>query len=259
MSYVEAGYSIGLGVLFLYAVALVLRRRRWERALRVIERAEPADRIEPARRPDHAEPGPACRGGRDRRGCRTRPVQHPGATDIVAPERPGNIQLEHVHHDEHPSRTHFTEGEHKFYWNGHTELVEAKTGEVIAQLSSVTSDKQDYKIGKLVIKPHGQSPKLIDLVCPVSVPPARSRQRRTARTGNVSTAGTSGRDMRVAIGVGVLLGIVGLVCFAAGTVATMVIVTIVVLLATAEAYAAFRRAAVPPGHAARSGRRPVAA
>ena len=88
----------------------------------------------------------------------------PGATDIVAPERRGNIQLEHVHHDEHTSRTHFTEGEHKFYWNGHAELVEAKTGEVIAQLSSVTSDKQDSKIGKLVIKPHGQSPKLIDLV-----------------------------------------------------------------------------------------------
>ena len=56
MSYVEAGYSIGLGVLFLYAVALVLRRRRWERALQVIERAEPADRIGPPPRPEHAEP-----------------------------------------------------------------------------------------------------------------------------------------------------------------------------------------------------------
>ncbi len=29
VSYVDAGYSIALGVLFLYAVALVLRRRRW--------------------------------------------------------------------------------------------------------------------------------------------------------------------------------------------------------------------------------------
>ena len=32
VSYVDAGYSIALGMLFLYAVALVLRRRRWERA-----------------------------------------------------------------------------------------------------------------------------------------------------------------------------------------------------------------------------------
>ena len=40
MSYVDAGYSIGLGVLFVYAVALVLRRRRWERAMRGAERAE---------------------------------------------------------------------------------------------------------------------------------------------------------------------------------------------------------------------------
>jgi hypothetical protein len=37
VSYVDAGYSIALSVLFLYAVALVLRRRRWERALRVAE------------------------------------------------------------------------------------------------------------------------------------------------------------------------------------------------------------------------------
>ena len=52
--------------------------------------------------------------------------------------------------------------------------------------------------------------------------------------------------MRVAIGSGVLLGVVALACFAAGTVATMVIVCVVVLLATAEAYAAFRRAQYHP-------------
>lgn len=66
------------------------------------------------------------------------------------------------------------------------------------------------------------------------------------RTGNVNTAGTGGRDMRVAVGSGVLLGIAALICFAAGTVASMVIVCIVVLLATAEAYAAFRRAQYHP-------------
>jgi hypothetical protein len=33
VSYVEAGYSIGLGVLFLYAVGLVIRRRSLERAV----------------------------------------------------------------------------------------------------------------------------------------------------------------------------------------------------------------------------------
>ena len=44
----------------------------------------------------------------------------------------------------------------------------------------------------------------------------------------VNTAGTAGRDMRVAIGSGVLLGAIALACFAAGTVASMVIVCIVV-------------------------------
>ena len=55
MSYVDAGYSIALGILFVYAVALVLRRRRWERALRVIERVEPAGGSEVAKHVEHVE------------------------------------------------------------------------------------------------------------------------------------------------------------------------------------------------------------
>jgi hypothetical protein len=35
--YVDAGYAIALSTLFLYAISLVLRRRRWERALAVKE------------------------------------------------------------------------------------------------------------------------------------------------------------------------------------------------------------------------------
>ncbi len=76
--------------------------------------------------------------------------------------------------------------------------------------------------------------------------PRTSRSGGAPRTGNVSAAGTGGRDMRVAIGVGVLFGVVGLACFAAGTVATVILVTVVVLLATAEVYAAFRRAHYHP-------------
>jgi CDP-diglyceride synthetase len=88
---------------------------------------------------------------------------------------------------------------------------------------------------------------------PPQAPEPKTRAARTsrsngstARTGNVNTAGTAGRDMRVAIGSGVLLGAIALACFAAGTVASMVIVCIVILLATAEAYAAFRRAQYHP-------------
>ena len=81
---------------------------------------------------------------------------------------------------------------------------------------------------------------------PPQPPEPKTRKARTTRaaprTGNVSTGGTAGRDMRLAAGSGVLLGVIALICFAAGTVATMVIVTAVVLLASAEAYAAFRRA-----------------
>jgi hypothetical protein len=38
MSYVDAGYISALGVMFLYGVGLVMRRRRWERARTVAQR-----------------------------------------------------------------------------------------------------------------------------------------------------------------------------------------------------------------------------
>jgi hypothetical protein len=37
VNYVDAGYAIALGTLFAYAISLVLRRRRWGRALRMSE------------------------------------------------------------------------------------------------------------------------------------------------------------------------------------------------------------------------------
>ncbi len=37
MRYVDAGYAIALATLFVYAITLVLRRRRWERALQMSE------------------------------------------------------------------------------------------------------------------------------------------------------------------------------------------------------------------------------
>jgi hypothetical protein len=40
VSYVDAGYSIAFGALFLYGLGLGLRRRRWERALKVAEDGE---------------------------------------------------------------------------------------------------------------------------------------------------------------------------------------------------------------------------
>jgi hypothetical protein len=48
VSYVDAGYAIALGTLFVYAVGLGLRRRRWERALEVAK--DPADPADPGTR-----------------------------------------------------------------------------------------------------------------------------------------------------------------------------------------------------------------
>ena len=85
---------------------------------------------------------------------------------------------------------------------------------------------------------------------PPQPPEPKTRKARTTRTaprtGNVAKGGTAGRDMRMAVGSGLLLGAIALVCFALGNVATLVAVIAVVLLATAEAYAAFRRAHYHP-------------
>ena len=51
MSYVDAGYAAALGAVLIYAVSLVLRRRRWERALKM---SEPA--AEPDGAPARGEP-----------------------------------------------------------------------------------------------------------------------------------------------------------------------------------------------------------
>jgi len=37
VSYVDAGYLVAIGGSFLYGLSLFLRRRRWERALTVME------------------------------------------------------------------------------------------------------------------------------------------------------------------------------------------------------------------------------
>jgi len=45
VSYVDAGYAIGLSTLFLYALSLVVRRRRLERRVEV-SRPDPEDAID---------------------------------------------------------------------------------------------------------------------------------------------------------------------------------------------------------------------
>jgi CDP-diglyceride synthetase len=87
--------------------------------------------------------------------------------------------------------------------------------------------------------------------------PARRRTRRTQDgfgTGHSpggqgagrSGGRSSGRNMPVAIATGVGIVAVALVCFAAGPVVTLVLSTVVVTLAAAEAYAALRRAGRKP-------------
>ena len=51
MSYVDAGYAISLGALFVYGLGLGLRRRRWERALKVVEVGDAAEPLAPGGRP----------------------------------------------------------------------------------------------------------------------------------------------------------------------------------------------------------------
>jgi CDP-diglyceride synthetase len=83
------------------------------------------------------------------------------------------------------------------------------------------------------------------------VPPQpRVRAPRTSRINeeapNANTGGTAGRNMQLAWGSGIVLGIAALLCAHFGSVTSMVLITIVVLFAAAEAFAAFRAAKYHP-------------
>ncbi len=83
------------------------------------------------------------------------------------------------------------------------------------------------------------------------VPPQpRVRAPRTSRLSdeapNANTGGTSGRNMQLAWGSGLLLGVVTLICAHFGNLASMVLISIVVLFAAAEGFAAFRSAKYHP-------------
>ena len=81
---------------------------------------------------------------------------------------------------------------------------------------------------------------------PQAAPPRTPRSTRRKVENGGGSSGTGGRDMRLAIGSGVALGIVALVCFSFGNLASMAIVIVIVVLAAAEAFAAFRRAQYHP-------------
>jgi hypothetical protein len=55
MSYVDAGYTAALGTVVVYAIALGLRRRRWERAIKAAHGNPPP--AAPADAPGTPAPG----------------------------------------------------------------------------------------------------------------------------------------------------------------------------------------------------------
>jgi CDP-diglyceride synthetase len=83
------------------------------------------------------------------------------------------------------------------------------------------------------------------------VPPQpRVRAPRTSRLSeespNGNAGGTGGRNMQLAWGSGLALGVAALVCAHFGSLSSMVIISVVVLFAAAEGFAAFRTAKYHP-------------
>jgi len=72
------------------------------------------------------------------------------------------------------------------------------------------------------------------------------RGTRTAAAAAAANAGADGRNMQVAIISGLAFAAVALACFAGGAVSSLVLVTVVVVLAAAELYAVFRKAQYHP-------------
>jgi CDP-diglyceride synthetase len=87
-------------------------------------------------------------------------------------------------------------------------------------------------------------------LAPPVPPQPRVRAPRTSRLSdegqNGHVGGTGGRNMQLAWGSGLVLGVAALVCAHFGSVSSMVIISAVVLFAGAEAFAAFRTAKYHP-------------
>jgi CDP-diglyceride synthetase len=87
-------------------------------------------------------------------------------------------------------------------------------------------------------------------LAPPVPPQPRVRAPRASRLNedapNTNTGGTAGRNMQLAWGSGIVLGVAALLCAHFGSVTSMVLITIVVLLAAAEGFAAFRTARYHP-------------
>ncbi len=87
-------------------------------------------------------------------------------------------------------------------------------------------------------------------LAPPVPPQPRVRAPRTSRLSdeapNANTGGTSGRNMQLAWGSGLVLGVIALLCAHFGNLACMVLISIVILLAAAEGFAAFRTAKYHP-------------
>jgi hypothetical protein len=88
----------------------------------------------------------------------------PGATDIHFNEPRSTFQLTHIHSCHYLSKTKFSIDGNHYHWAGHGELVEEKTGDVIAQFypSWNVMDSDEHKIGKMIVKEKGQA--LLDAV-----------------------------------------------------------------------------------------------
>jgi phosphatidate cytidylyltransferase len=83
-----------------------------------------------------------------------------------------------------------------------------------------------------------------DPLSPAAVPGSRSGKRRVPAPDG--PAGGTGRNVPLSIATGLGFAAVAVACFELGSVATVALTTVVVVLAAAEAYAAFRRAGSHP-------------
>ncbi|HVC70729.1 MAG TPA: phosphatidate cytidylyltransferase [Acidimicrobiales bacterium] len=81
---------------------------------------------------------------------------------------------------------------------------------------------------------------------PAAIPGARPRKHRRPTGESEKTGSGTGRNVPVSIATGLGFALIAVACFELGSVATLVLSTVVVVLAAAEAYAAFRRSGSHP-------------
>lgn len=81
-----------------------------------------------------------------------------GCTDLHFKEPDSTVHLKHIYRKGFPTKTQFGLNDVEYHWEEENELLQTKTGTVMAQFyhSEHPDDETEHMLGKLIVKERGR-------------------------------------------------------------------------------------------------------